>query len=154
MSSCWPVVIRKSSFTSSLHTHTLPLPRTPPTESPLCAPHNSKSVLGQSWPKRKPLLLEKKKKKNERLIGITGQLGARAEPACSQVGGAAGPGWPSAMDGNGQRRKYSGQRQLRLGSRAPLFSEGLLPCVQLQQVASSLPRLSCVSKMSQTSKHG
>lgn len=63
MSSCWQVVSRKSSFTSSLHTCTLPcsqpLLRTPPTEGSLCPSHNSKSVLDHPWPKRKPLPLEK-----------------------------------------------------------------------------------------------
>lgn len=80
-----PAVVRKNSFTGSLHTRTLaphnPLPWTPPTESPLCRPHNSQSVSGQPWPKRKPLLSGKIKKQR---VGMASQPGARARPVASE----------------------------------------------------------------------
>lgn len=123
VSSCWPVVIRKSPFTSSLHT--LPLHTPPPADTshrePFVSPTQQQVCSRLALVKEKAPPLGKK----ELLIGITGQLGARAEPASSQVGGAVGVGWPSAVDGEGQGRKYSRQRQLRLGSGALFLSEGL-----------------------------
>lgn len=100
VSSCWPVVIRKSPFTSSLHT--LPLHTPPPVDTSHREPFVSRT---QQQVCSGPALARKKAPplgKNELLIGITGQLGARAEPASSQVGGAAGArlalcgtrGWP------------------------------------------------------------
>lgn len=92
MSSCWPVVIRKSPFTSSLHTRTLPLHTPPPVDTSHREPFVSPT---QQQVCSRPALAKEKAPplgKNERLIRITGQLGARAEPAHSQVGGA---GWPS-----------------------------------------------------------
>lgn len=72
MSSCWPVVIRKSPFTSSLHTRTLPLHTPPPVDTSHREPFVSPT---QQQVCSRPALAKEKAPplgKNERLIRITG----------------------------------------------------------------------------------
>lgn len=128
VSSCCPAVIKRAHspapYTPFPCTH--PLLRTPPTESPLCPPHNSKSVLGQPWPQRKPLLLEKTSYSLESQPSLEQSLEHVRNLPAAKWEGPLGPGWPSAAEGDGHRKKYSGHRQLRLGARAPFLREGLL----------------------------
>lgn len=128
MSSCWPALVRKNSFTSSPHTCTLALHNPSCGHLPqrtLCAPTQQPVCSRPALAKEKaPPLREKKK-----------QRSWHSKPARStcktcgfQVGGAA---------------TCCGQRQLRLGSGAPFLDEAW-PTVcegSALAIASGLPVL-------------
>lgn len=96
MSSCRPVVVRKNSFTSSLHTCTLAL------RSPSCGhlPQRALCALTQQPVCSRPALAKEKapplREKKKQRVGKASQLGARGRPVASKW-----EGQPHALDRGG-----------------------------------------------------